>query len=352
MLKRFHSQVILFVVAITGLLFMANEASAVATAQISVVGKAVNETTLQLFDSKNQPVQQDDDSNPAVGAWWWRNAPAGDYTLVIRQPGQAEVREKVTLTDGKTNAFRVDSGARTVTATGQRDPDAINDQDDSRFAIALLGGVKRTPYEAQVQAAMWGINEDADLSDSIGMLGVEGRYYLPNFEALQACRTRLFLAAMYLHYLGGGRTNRFINAHPGPSEDTGMSLDEKRSLRLALGSQFLLTQQVMMAILVGAHATHVKARVLSDETGGGGPRNSFGQSETIWGPYFAVDLMFPLLLQQMLRVPNLDLFVRAEAMHMRDISVSGRSSFTGADYRGEAEGGIQYGGMLGIMKRF
>lgn len=352
MLKRFHCLLALFAIAMTVTLFGATEASAVATAQISVTGKAVNETTLQLLDAKGQPVQQDDDSNPAVGAWWWRNAPAGDYTLVIRQPGQAEVREKVTLTDGKTNVFRVDSGARTVTATGQRDPDAINELDDSRFALAILGGVKRTPYEAQVQAPAWGVDEDADLSDSIGMIGVEGRYYLPNFEALQACRTRLFLAAMYLHYLGGGRVNRFINAHPGPNEDTGMGLDEKRSLRLALGSQFLLTQQVMMAILIGAHATHVKARVVSDETGGGGPRNSFSTSKTIWGPYFAVDLMFPLLLQQVLRVPNLDLFVRAEAMHMRDIAVSGRSPFTAAEYRGEAEGGIQYGGMLGIMKRF
>lgn len=336
----------------TAVFFASTEAKAVATTQISVVGQAINETTLQLLDEKDQPVQEDEDSNRAVGLWWWRDTPAGNYTLVIRQPGKAEARERITLTDGKTSVFRVDSSALTVTKTDEHDPDAINAQDDTRFGLAILGGVKRTPYEAQVQAAAWGIDEDDDLDDTIGMLGIEGRYYLPNFEALQTCRARLFLAAMYLEYLGGGRTNRFINAHPGASKDTGMSLEELRSLRLAVGSQFLLTQQVMMAFLVGAHATRVDVRMLSDETGGGGPRNNFSTSKTVWGPYFAVDLMFPLLLQQVLRVPNLDFFVRAEAMHMPSVVARGRSPFTGAHYRGEAEGGIQYGGMLGIMKRF
>lgn len=350
--KQFYFLCTLFVATMVSTLFVVTEAGAVATAQISVVGEAVNETTLQLLDTNGQPVQEDDDSNRAVGLWWWRNAPAGDYTLVIQQPGQADVREAIHLADEKTNAFRVDSSTRTVASTGQRDPDIINAQDDSRFGLAILGGVKRTPYEAQVQASAWSIDEDDDLDDTIGALGIEGRYYLPNFEALQMCRARLFLAAMYLEYLGGGRTNRFINAHPGASRDTGMSLEELRSLRLAVGAQFLLTQQVMMALLVGTHATRVDVRMLSDESSGGGPRNNFNTSKTVWGPYFAVDLMFPLLLQQVLRVPNLDFFVRAEAMHMPSVVAHGRSPFSGAHYRGEAEGGIQYGGMLGVMKRF
>ncbi len=343
---------VFFGIAVAAMLLHATPANAVATTQISVTGTAVKETTLQLLDANNQTVQEDEDSNHAVGLWWWRNIPSGSYTLLIQQPGKADIRETVKIADGKTTTISVDSAARTVSITGEREPDAINTLDDSRFAVALLGGVKRTPYDAQVQSKMWGIDEEESLNDTIGMLGIEGRYYLPNFEVLQACRARLFLAAMYLEYLGGGQTNRFINAHPGPSKDTGMSLDEQRSLRLALGSQFLLTQQVMLATLVGVHATRVKARMLSDESGGGGPRNSFSKSETVWGPYFAVDLIFPLLLQQLFHVPNLDLFVRAEAMHMRDVTASGKSPFTGAIYHGEAEGGTQYGGAIGIMKRF
>jgi hypothetical protein len=327
------------------MLLTTNDAHAVATAQVNVTGQAIGETTLQLLDDQGQAVQEDEDSDPRAGIWWWRDASAGSYTLVIRQPGKADVRQPITLRDGSENVFRVDSATRTV-ASG-RQPSAL--ATTPRFGIGLLGGAKRMPYDdLDFSSSALGIDDGDGLDRGFPMAGIEGRYYLDACESLQGMG--LFLAASYLHYFGDRDSRRFIDAHPTPGLDSGGLLRERWAMRLAVGRMFNLSERLLMSVLAGAHATRVSIEAFSDESGGGGPYNRFSRKRTVVGPYAAIELGIPIAFA-FAQSSAVQLFVRGEAQWMRDVSVSGESAF-GFDYRTEVDGGLQYGGLMGIELRY
>src|SRR5690606_38630764 len=160
--------------------------------------------------------------------------------------------------------------------------------------------------------------------------------YTPNF----------FLQFQYLHYFDNERRNLFALLHNAVTNDTGLSVEEKRALRFLLGATFALRPDLGFSLMAGAQMMRSEITGISRETLGGGAEDQvFRRNRTMWSPFVGLELAYALALAGDV---NAQIFLAAGAAWMGDTKVSGTSSNFGFDYDFKVEGGIRPELLFGI----
>ena len=219
------------------------------------------------------------------------------------------------------------------------------------WEVILLGGWTHTPFRGILTATNpFGntVRKETDLDVDGIAVSVEGRRYFRRLQ--QQFGARLFLYGTYVEYFGTDKERRDLNFHFGLPNDSGMAIDQKRSIILGVGGRWNIAQRLGFELMVGGHATRTRATALSNEAEGGGPDNRFSSSKTVFGPMVGVGLTYPLwTLATGATVLGM---VRWTAMCMRHVDVAGRSPFTGIDYRGRVDGDWKHSVQLGLTLPF
>ena len=326
------------------LIGIASASAALAGADVTVVptGERAGQTAFGLFDSAGQPVAPDP-GNPSR----FTNLPPGTYFAEVSVGGEAVGgRTAVRLDDGS-NQLRVSSATGAAEVPRQI---VFQQQLQSAWGFGLYGGWKRTPYNGELSfddnraVTMSG---RTDLEEDGTSLAIEARYYMRRQQ--QTLGAQLFLYGTYAEYFGTESQRRFLDLHPPlGSNDSGLSVDEKRSFMFGLGGRWNLAQQLGFELMLGAHATRVRASMLFDESGGGGLNERISRNKTLWGPMLALGLTYPLW-KLASGHPVLGV-VRYTALRMRDINFAAMSStFPNFDYRAHFDGGWNQSFQLGLQ---
>lgn len=319
-------------------LTMASPAIAIANLEVIATGPRAAETTLRLFDPAGKPVAADS-GKPNL----FSNLPSGGYTaetLVAGAPVGS--RTMIRLDDGDQQA-RVDSmtGAVEIIRRIAR----RQQQQQEGWEFGVLGGYKRTPYRATLDSLALNKGGSSNFETDGGSLALEARYNL-RVRAQQQLGAALFLFGTYVEYLGTDEQRRFVDFHPTPGKDSGVAIDEKRSVILGLGSRWNTAQQTGVELMLGMHWTQARITGMADESCCGGIDNRFSRNKDIFGPMLGVGTRFPLVRLQTGRPMFGSL--RYTALHMKDIQVSGRSSRFPFDYTARGDGGWNHNVQAGV----
>lgn len=349
---RMNSRIVrlIGVLALAAGALMASQRSAFAVADMNIVVRgepqAIGETTIQLVDqSTGQTVQEDSDSDRRAGIWWFRGKKAGSYQVRVLRGGKVVEQETIRMPETGSVALSVDAVSGRIATAGTRATIMR-----PRFDLGLFGGAKRTPWDGRADYITGASSASGDLDDTIGEVGIEGRYHFglaQNTRQFQIGRG-LFAYGSALHYFGGWQTRLFADFHPTAGFDSGMSIRERWAFRLGLGYGLNIYQSLGLALMAGAHTTQVEVAGITDESGGAGTLNRFERTKWLLGPFVAAELNYPLGFMQAMAAY---MFLRTEFSYMPDVKVSGQSTL-GFDYRYKADGGVNSSLVAGLRFAF
>jgi hypothetical protein len=324
--------------------FDVRPAHAVGDIYLRTTGPGTQEVTLSITDPAGAPVPavRDEDSRPEVTHI--RDLPPGTYKVTVTSGGVAKPPQDLVVRDNQVNSYTVDRDTGLIAAA----PVPQQQRQRGRFSAGILGGIKRTPYDGEVTSSALASRDSGDLDDTIGNLGVEGRYYFPRSQIAQL-GADLFIAGTYMHYMGGGKSKYFGDRHaPVPGNDVGASVEEKYSIMLGVGASLNILQRVGVGLILGAHMTKVDVAALGNEFPVGND-NKFKNSDNVFGPFLAAEAFYTLGWLQ--GIGPVQAALRTTLKWMPDVDARGTSSLN-FDYNATAEGGVQYEGQLGLRILF
>jgi hypothetical protein len=310
-------------------------AYAVDNGRIQVTVPSIGQTSLKLFDAGGIQVPSGPDATT------FTDLKPGAYTLRAERDGKAS-ETKVPVEEDKTCMVKVDEkgDSKLVRCVAMA---LVAQQQQSPWTFGVLGGWKQTPFDTRLNTSFG--NGSADLEEEGTSLALEARY---NFrQRQQQLGARMFLYGTYVHYFGTDLERLFLNVHPTPAQDTGVSTEEKNALHLGVGSRWNLAQRLGLELMLGAHATRVKGGITTLESQGGGTDLRFQRTKTLYGPMLALGLTYPLWTMQ--NGHPLNGVFRWTRTWMPDFSVTGSSAFSGGTYDARVNGGPNDSIQLGVQ---
>lgn len=339
-MKTILQRVLLPVLAVFILGIGIRPAFAVGDLYLKTTGPGPQQVTLDISSALGKPTPPDEDRRADVTHI--RDLQPGTYNVVVSVDGEKKAPQQITVRDGKVNSYTVDRRTGIIAAAP-----VPPQQQSSRFSVGFLGGIKRTPFNADVTSFSLNSQDSGDLEDTIGVYGIEARYYLG--RRMQQLGAEMFLFGTYLHYTGGPLARLFGDRHPTPGADVGADVEERDSLNFGFGINLNVLQRLGLGLMIGGHATRVAAAVLADESGGGGVSNRFTNRETVFGPLVAVELFYTLGWLQ--AIGPVQLALRSTFKYLPGVDVHGVST-TNRDYDGRINGGVQTEVLAGLRFLF
>lgn len=292
--------------------------------------------------------------------------PVAGVTIVFQTPdGQVVTEEEESDDDGKAVIFIPDShkGSRLVVVTTRdgttRRQDVNVGQDDTLtivvrlpgpgpmtqtagdgvdLALTITGLYKWADFDGSFNYVTGGETGRGDLDDSGGGFGAD----LEIRPARAAFRGRpLFVVVGFGLPLDVDQVDVYADVHPTPGNDLWQEVVEKWILRSLLGCEVFSGPRGRVAVLGGVQLTGVEARLITDETGGGGVLNRFVSSEALVSPVLGVGFTRPLGHRRAELVANV------YVTWLGDVDGSGQSTL-GLNYNYRAEGGVQTEFQIGV----
>ncbi|MCB1959657.1 MAG: hypothetical protein KDE68_03895 [Rhodocyclaceae bacterium] len=313
-----------------GGMLIATTAAAVSNLTVSTPGSTA--TKLSLFNRANTQVAS------GVGGLTATAIDAGGYTLRVETP-TGLVTTDIALDDDSTCTYNVDTSSgkaeriRCVPLMDQQQ------QQQEGWSLIGMGGYKRSPFSADVNTQFG--NGSTDLDDSGWRFSLETRRYIRTTSS-----GRVFAWAGVDLFSGIDKRDLFLDVHPTAGNDTGAALKEEYGFRLGIGQSWKLGGGLTLDGMLGLHGTRVEGQLITDESGGGGVRETFAERKWLFGPTVGLGLSYPLS-----GMPNAFFHTRATFDYMPELSISGRSS-NAFDYSTRIDGGWQPSLQFGIGSSF
>ncbi len=332
-------------ILLLGMMIAARPAEAVATVEIVVIGdqRAVQSTEIVLVGPDEETVKEDD-RDRAAGLRRWRTLKnPGSYKVRVVRDGRV-LERVVKVPESGTVRINVsnDGIIQLDTGSSQKAPSEKRD-----WSAGVFGGATWTPFDGRATADFGGgatSSASGSLDQTLPEIGVELR------RTLEANK-RIFVFAMLLAGLDS-KTNNFGDFHPTPGRDTGIKIKEEAKVRLGVGTGMEVAPGVNVNVLAGVQGTLVNAWGFSDESGGGGLNERFGERRLLVAPYFALEGATSVGAPPLdLGNTAVELFIRGSAAYQPDFNFSGRSSL-GFDYNFRVGGGLETGVEAGLRVGF
>lgn len=173
------------------------------------------------------------------------------------------------------------------------------------------------------------------------VIGLDGRVYFPRGSLpLPLFLTMLFAYTPSLHASG-----LFADLHPTAGNDTRLKAKEKWLLRALVGGEMWRHQALTLSLLAGFQVAKLEARMMTDESGGGGIRNVFTRNRLLFGPIVGAEINRRLSARWIA-------FLAMNASFLSELTGSGVSANNAFPYAFRLDDGIQFDVRSGLLFRF